>query len=123
MTDQVLAAGVSAGYGPVDDSALARVYLPRTPDLILKQASVASSSTCDSKLKLVIQAMAGVHMVAAAEAMSLGAKVGLELNKLFEIISTAAGTSWIFVDRVPQILSGKWISKKTVSDMVSELVC
>ena len=114
---------MSAGYGLVDDSALPSVYLPKTLDLVLKQTSVASTSESSAKLKLVIQAMAGVHLAAAAEAMSLGAKVGLETNQLFEIISTAAGTSWMFVNRVPELLSGKWVSKKTVSDVISNLVC
>ncbi|KAG0645206.1 L-threonate dehydrogenase [Hyphodiscus hymeniophilus] len=121
VTEQVLAAGVSAGYGLVDDSALTSVYLPKSPDLVLKQASASSTSDSASKLKLVLQAMAGVHLVAAAEAMSLGAKVGLETKKLFEIISTAAGTSWMFVDRVPQMLSGKWASKKSIDDVISDL--
>lgn len=123
VTEQVLATGVSAGFGLVDDSALASVYLPKEPDLVLKQASATSTSESDAKLRLVIQAMAGVHVVAAAEAMSLGSKVGLETNKLYEIISTAAGTSWMFVDRVPQLLSGKWTSKKTINDVISDLVC
>jgi 3-hydroxyisobutyrate dehydrogenase len=54
--------------------------------------------------------------------MSLGVKVGLDTEKLYEIISTAAGSSAMFVDRTPQLLSGKWTSKKTVNDVVSELV-
>lgn len=121
-TEQVLALGISAGFGPIDDSALASVYLPKDPGLVLKQASASSTSEKDAKLQLVIQAMAGVHLVAAAEAMSLGAKVGLEAEKLYEIISTAAGASRMFVDRAPQMLSGKWTSKKTVHDVISELV-
>jgi 3-hydroxyisobutyrate dehydrogenase len=107
----------------VDDSALTGVYLPKAPELVLKQASVSPTSESDAKLKLVIQAMAGVHLVAAAEAMSLGSKVGLDTEKLYEIISTAAGTSWMFVDRAPQMLSGKWTSKKTLSEVIAELVC
>ena len=121
-TEQVLATGVSAGFGLIDDSALTTVYLPKDPELVLKQSSAASTSDTDAKLKLVIQAMAGVHLVAAAEAMSLGSKVGLDTNKLYEIISTAAGTSWMFVDRAPQLLSGKWTSNKSIDDVIVELV-
>ena len=98
-------------------------YIPKEPDLVLKQASATSTSESDAKLKLVLQAMAGVHLVAAAEAMCLGSKVGLDTTKLFEIISTAAGTSWMFVDRVPQMLSGKWALKKSINHVISELVC
>jgi 3-hydroxyisobutyrate dehydrogenase len=121
--EQVLASGVSAGLGLVDDAGLVAVYLPKDPTLVLKLASSETPlSKNDPKLKLVKQLMAGVNLAAAAEAMSLGVKVGLDTEKLYEIISTAAGTSAMFVDRTPQLLSGKWTSKKTVNDVVSGLV-
>jgi 3-hydroxyisobutyrate dehydrogenase len=123
VTEQVLATGVSAGFGLVDDSALASVYLPKEPDLVLKQASAASTAGSDAKLALVVKAMAGVHLVAAAEAMCLGSRVGLETGQLFEIISGAAGASTMFVERVPQLLSGKWTSTKTVNNVIYDLVC
>jgi len=122
-TEQVLATGVSAGFGLEDDAQLTKVYLPRDHSLVLKQASTSSNTAeAASKLKLVTQVMAGVHLAAAAEAMSLGMKVGLEPTKLFEIIATAAGTSRMFVERTPQLLSGKWASSKTVNDVIADLV-
>jgi 3-hydroxyisobutyrate dehydrogenase len=122
-TEQVLAAGVSAGIGLEDDANLTKVYLPKRPDLVFEQASEAATTTADDpKLKLVAQAMAGVHLAAAAEAMTLGAKVGLDTTQLQEIIATAAGTSWMFVDRAPQMLSGVWQSKKTIEEVIRELV-
>jgi 3-hydroxyisobutyrate dehydrogenase len=122
-TEQVLAAGVSAGIGLEDDANLTKVYLPKRPDLVFEQASEAATTTADDpKLKLVAQAMAGVHLAAAAEAMTLGAKVGLDTTQLQEIIATAAGTSWMFVDRAPQMLSGEWQLKKTIEEVIRELV-
>ena len=85
-------------------------------------SSKGTLSEDDPKLKLVSQIMSGVHLAAAAEAMSLGAKVGLDTKTLYEIISTAAGTSWMFVDRAPQMLSGKWTTKRTIETVVAELV-
>ncbi|RDL41283.1 2-hydroxy-3-oxopropionate reductase [Venustampulla echinocandica] len=121
-TEQVLASGVSAGYGLEDDAKLVKVYLPQNPSLVLTQASSAASSEIDAaKLKLIVQMMSAVHLVSTMEAMSLGAKVGLDAQQLFEIISTAAGTSWMFKDRAPQLLSGNWTSKKTVDDVIAEL--
>jgi 3-hydroxyisobutyrate dehydrogenase len=128
-TEQVLALGVSSDYGLLDDAQLTRVYLPSTPTLVLTQAlSKPASGTPLSdaekrkKLQLVQQVMSGVHLAAAAEAMSLGKKVGLDMQMLFKIIETAAGSSRAFVDRTPQILSGNWSSTKTVQDVVAELV-
>jgi 3-hydroxyisobutyrate dehydrogenase len=123
VVEQVLASGVSAGLGLVDDAGLVAVYLPKDPTLVLKLVSSETTlSENDPKLKLVKQLMTGVNLVAAAEAMSLGARVGLDTEKLYEIISTAAGTSAMFVGRTPQLLSGKWTSKKTVNDVIAELV-
>lgn len=122
-TEQVLAAGVRAAIGLEDDSNLIKVYLPKSPDLVFQQGSAAVTTTADDpKLKLVAQAMAAVHLAAAAEAMTLGAKVGLDTKQLQEIIATAAGTSWMFVDRAPQMVSGKWQTRRTVEDVISELV-
>lgn len=119
----MLAAGVSAGIGLEDDSNLTMVYLPQNPDLVFSQGSAGVRTPLDDpKLKLVAQAMAGVHIAATAEAMALGAKVGLDTKQLQEIIATAAGSSWMFVDRSPQMLSGEWTSTKTVDDVIRELV-
>ena len=121
-TEQVLATGVSSGFGLEDDAQLTKVYLPKNPTLVLKQASAVSATETERKLKLVSQIMTGVHLAAAAEAMALGVKVGLDAVKLFEIISTAAGSSAVFVDRTPQWLSGNWNTKKTVDEVIAELV-
>lgn len=121
-TEQVLASGVSAGLGLIDDAALVGVYLPQSPSAILKLASSSATlSPDDPKLLLVEKIMAGVHLAAAAEAMSLGVKVGLEAKKLFEIISTAAGSSSMFVEATMQLLSGVWKEGSSVDDVIAEL--
>ena len=123
-TEQVLASGVSAGLGLIDDAALVGVYLPQSSSAILKLASSSATlSPDDPKLLLVEKIMAGVHLAAAAEAMSLGVKVGLEAKKLFEIISTAAGSSAMFVEATMQLLSGVWKERSSVDDVIAELVC
>jgi len=123
-TEQVLASGISAGLGATDDAQLVGVYLPKDPKLVLKFASASTTAEEDeNKLKLVAQLMKGVHLAAAAEAMSLGVKVGLEPKQLYTIIAGAAGNSFMFKERTPQLLDGKWTSTKTVNDVIAELVC
>ena len=123
-TEQVLASGISAGLGATDDAQLVGVYLPKDPKLVLKFASASTTAEEDeNKLKLVAQLMKGVHLAAAAEAMSLGVKVGLEPKQLYTIIAGAAGSSFMFKERTPQLLDGKWTSTKTVNDVIAELVC
>jgi hypothetical protein len=102
------------------------VYLPSTPDLVLKLAtspSITSDEGYKLKLQLVINVMKAVHLASAAEAMSLGMKAGLELNTMFEIIGTAAGSSAMFLNRIPGLLSGKWSTEKTIDEVIAELVC
>ena len=49
--------------------------------------------------KMCHQLLAGVHIAAAAEALSLAKAVGLDIKTFFELVCGAAGNSWIFSDR------------------------
>ena len=46
-----------------------------------------------SKVKLVNNLMFGIRLATTAEAMALGARAGLNVRNLFDIISTAARNS------------------------------
>ena len=59
-----------------------------------------------SFVKLINQLLAGVHTVAAAEAIVFGAKPGLDTDSLYEIVRNTAGCSWMFNNRVPPMLNG-----------------
>lgn len=52
-----------------------------------------------STVKMVHQLLAGVHIVVAAEALTLAAKAGLDVNQMYHIVKGAAGNSWMFSDR------------------------
>jgi len=120
--EQVFVAGFSAGYGAKDDAELVKLYLPTEQNLVLEQTSLATTSSKDvSKLEIIAKLMAAVHLVAAIEATTLGAKVGLQPQQLFDICVGAAGTSFMYKDRIPQLLNGKWTSKKTVDEVIAEL--
>ncbi|WGW05725.1 L-threonate dehydrogenase [Tropicibacter oceani] len=71
--------------------------------------------------KVVHQLAAGVHLVAAAEVIALGARAGCDPEKLFEIVSTSAGRSWMFEDRVPRMLAGDTAPTSTVDIFVKDL--
>eukprot|EP00747_Dinoflagellata_sp_TGD_P186529 gnl/TRDRNA2_/TRDRNA2_43592_c0_seq1.p1 gnl/TRDRNA2_/TRDRNA2_43592_c0~~gnl/TRDRNA2_/TRDRNA2_43592_c0_seq1.p1 ORF type:complete len:823 (+),score=181.16 gnl/TRDRNA2_/TRDRNA2_43592_c0_seq1:81-2549(+) len=66
-----------------------------------------------SRVKMVNQHLAGVHIAAAAEAMALGARAGLDTRVLYEIISNAAGNSWMFQNRVPHMLDEEYTPPKS----------
>jgi 3-hydroxyisobutyrate dehydrogenase-like beta-hydroxyacid dehydrogenase len=57
-----------------------------------------------SNVKMINQLLAGIHIAAAAEAMGLAAKAGLNTRQVYDIILTAAGNSWMYENRVPHML-------------------
>ena len=74
-----------------------------------------------STVKTINQLLAGVHIAAAAEAMALGMKAGVDAKTLFEVISNSAGASWMFNDRVPHVLDGDFSPRSAVNIFVKDL--
>jgi 3-hydroxyisobutyrate dehydrogenase len=74
-----------------------------------------------SKVKMINQLLAGVHIAAACEAMALGIRAGVDLNVLYEVISNSAGSSWMFQNRVPHILAGDYTPLSAVNIFVKDL--
>lgn len=74
-----------------------------------------------SKVKMINQLLAGVHIAAAAEAMALGIKAGADPQALFEVISNSAGSSWMFQNRVPHILCGDYTPLSAVNIFIKDL--
>ena len=74
-----------------------------------------------SKVKMINQLLAGVHIAAAAEAMALGIKAGVDPNVLYEVICNSAGSSWMFQNRVPHILAGDYTPLSAVNIFVKDL--
>jgi len=74
-----------------------------------------------SKVKMINQLLAGVHIAAACEAMALGIRAGVDPNVLYEVISNSAGASWMFQNRVPHILAGDFTPLSAVNIFVKDL--
>ena len=74
-----------------------------------------------STTKMVNQLLAGVHIAVAAEAMALGVKAGMDPEKLYEVISNSAGSSWMFQNRVPHMLAGDFTPLSAVDIFVKDL--
>ncbi|KAF7822231.1 putative oxidoreductase ygbJ [Senna tora] len=60
-----------------------------------------------SKVKLVTELLEGIHLNASVEAICLGTKAGIHPWIIYDIISNAAGNSWVFKNNVPQLLKGE----------------
>lgn len=74
-----------------------------------------------SKVKVIHQLLAGVHIAAAAEAMALGLREGVDPNKLYEVITHCAGNSWMFENRMPHVLDADYTPHSAVDIFVKDL--
>ena len=71
--------------------------------------------------KMINQLLAGVHIAAACEAMSFAAKQGLDLAKVYEVITASAGNSWMFENRMKHVLDGDYTPRSAVEIFVKDL--
>ena len=108
----VMASGPDAAFAhaqPLLDAIAGKVWR-------LGQAHGAGST-----VKMVNQLLAGVHIAAAAEAMALGIRAGADPQTLFDVITTSAGNSWMFQNRIPHVLAGDDTPLSSVNIFVKDL--
>lgn len=71
--------------------------------------------------KMINQHLAGIHIAAASEAMAFAARQGLDLRKVYEVITASAGNSWMFENRMPHVLDGDYAPRSAVDIFVKDL--
>lgn len=74
-----------------------------------------------SSVKLINQHLAGIHIASAAEAMAFSARLGLDTRSVFETLKNAAAWSWMFENRVPQMLDADWTAHSALAIFVKDL--
>ena len=79
------------------------------------------SAGAGSKVKIINQLLAGVHIAAAAEAMALGLREGVDAAALYEVITHSAGNSWMFENRMAHVLAGDYTPLSAVDIFVKDL--
>jgi 3-hydroxyisobutyrate dehydrogenase-like beta-hydroxyacid dehydrogenase len=89
--------------------------------IALKVYRLGDAPGAGSKVKMINQLLAGVHIAAAAEAMAMGLRAGADPAVLYEVISNSAGSSWMFQNRVPHILAGDYTPLSAVNIFVKDL--
>ena len=72
-------------------------------------------------VKVVHQLLAGVHIAAAAEAMALGIRAGADPQALYDVVTSAAGNSWMFENRMARVLTGDDAPRSAVEIFVKDL--
>ncbi len=71
--------------------------------------------------KMVNQLLAGVHIAAACEAIAFAASQGLDLARVYEVITKSAGNSWMFENRVPHVLDGDYAPRSAIEIFTKDL--
>jgi L-threonate 2-dehydrogenase len=82
---------------------------------------LGSRAGAGSKVKIINQLLAGVHIAAAAEAMALGLREGVDAAALYEVITHSAGNSWMFENRMAHVLAGDYTPLSAVDIFVKDL--
>lgn len=108
----MMTAGRAAAYeacGPVLESMAGKVY------------RLGDRAGAGSKVKIINQLLAGVHIAAAAEAMALGLREGVDADALYDVITHSAGNSWMFENRMAHVLAGDYTPLSAVDIFVKDL--
>ena len=95
--------------GTVLDAMAAKVY------------RLGDQAGAGSKVKIINQLLAGVHIAAAAEAMALGLREGVDPAALYEVITHSAGNSWMFENRMAHVLAADYTPLSAVDIFVKDL--
>ena len=95
--------------GPLLDAMAAKVY------------RLGDRAGAGSKVKIINQLLAGVHIAAAAEAMALGLREGVDAAALYDVITHSAGNSWMFENRMAHVLAGDYTPLSAVDIFVKDL--
>jgi len=74
-----------------------------------------------ASFKIVNQLLAGVHIAAASEAIVFAKRLGLDIAKVYEVITASAGNSWMFENRMPHVLDGDYSPKSAVEIFTKDL--
>ncbi|WP_027014263.1 L-threonate dehydrogenase [Comamonas composti] len=82
---------------------------------------LGDSAGAGSKVKIINQLLAGVHIAVAAEAMALGLREGVAAEALYEVITHSAGNSWMFENRMAHVLAGDYRPLSAVDIFVKDL--
>ncbi|WP_380178402.1 L-threonate dehydrogenase [Kalamiella sp. sgz302252] len=108
----VMASGSDAAFErlqPVLDAVAAKVY------------RVGEEIGLGSTVKIIHQLLAGVHIAVGAEAMAMAARAGIPLETMYEVVTNAAGNSWMFENRMRHVVDGDYSPKSAVDIFVKDL--
>ena len=113
-------AGEMTVMGAGSEAAFAKAA-PVLDAIATKVWPLGSEIGIGATVKVVHQLLAGVHIAAAAEAMALGIRAGADPQALYDVVTSAAGNSWMFENRMARVLTGDDAPRSAVEIFVKDL--
>ena len=108
----ILASGTPAAFArarPALDAMAAKLY------------ELGDAAGQGAAFNMINQLLAGVHIAAASEAIAFAARQGLDIRRVYEVITASAGNSWMFENRIPHVLDGDYTPRSAVEIFVKDL--
>jgi putative dehydrogenase len=103
--------------GPPADVEAARPFLTPLGEVFEIGPRHGQAST----VKLINQLLCGVHLAAAAEAVALAERAGVDPRLLYKVVNTSSGASRMFADRVPMMLGEESRTTAVISILLKDL--
>lgn len=107
---------MASGSAPAFDAAAAVLAAIST-----KVWRLGDTPGIGATVKVVHQLLAGVHIAVAAEAMALGIRAGADPQQLYDVVTSAAGNSWMFENRMARVLAADDAPRSAVDIFVKDL--
>ncbi|MDH6024563.1 L-threonate dehydrogenase [Vibrio splendidus] len=108
----IMASGAQGTFdtlAPVLNATAAKVY------------NIGEAIGLGATVKIIHQLLAGVHIAAGAEAMALAARANIPLDLMYDVVTNAAGNSWMFENRMKHVVDGDYSPKSMVDIFVKDL--
>jgi 3-hydroxyisobutyrate dehydrogenase-like beta-hydroxyacid dehydrogenase len=108
----VMASGSAAAFAaakPVLDAVATKVW------------NLGDKVGIGATVKVAHQLLAGVHIAVAAEALSLAIRAGADPKQFYDVVTSAAGNSWMFENRMARVLEGDDAPRSAVDIFVKDL--
>ena len=94
---------------------------PLLDAVAVKVYEIGTELGLGATVKVIHQLLAGVHIAAGAEAMALAARAGIPLELMYDVVTHAAGNSWMFENRMKHVVDGDYTPLSKVDIFVKDL--
>ncbi|MGN8646207.1 NAD(P)-dependent oxidoreductase [Gracilibacillus sp. HCP3S3_G5_1] len=96
-------------------------------DVLAEHVYLVGEVGAGNAIKAINQMLAGIHMIATSEAISLAKELEVDINMLKEVIGNSSGASWMFMNKLDSIMNEQFepgfklnLMKKDVQIAVDE---